>query len=311
MQDEKMRAGCRRIRRLASGMTIVAGLVLVGCGSARQAVGPGTAGSAPSVADPVASPERVVRAPGDSGASMDAALRAYRQGRWTEAYAVAAPMTRSTTEARRYEAAYVAGVAAMQAGRVSDASVMLQLARRAPTAAVRARAEAASGLLVARAGRHREAAEWLESAAGGLDPFDAQRALEEAAKSRRRLGDRAGADDLVRRARDIRVAGGPGAAPAGRRVVGAPATGAPDAVSGDGFTIQVGAFRDETRAREAALRAGGRVAGAGIGRVEVVAPGRSRSGLYTVRVGSFDSRAEAERMRRQLGLTQWVVAEAS
>ncbi|MFK7959391.1 MAG: SPOR domain-containing protein [Phycisphaerales bacterium] len=248
---------------------------------------------------------------------MGTALRAYRQGRYASAYASAAPLTRSATELRRYEAAYVAGIAAMRGGRDADAEVMLQLARRAPRDGTRARALAASGILAAKRGQHREAAEWLEMAAGALEPLDARQALEQAAVSRRRLGDRTAAEALVRRARDVRVqVSRPSGVSARNAVLGRPAAGPANvgetgAEPAAGFTIQVGAFRDGERAREAALRAGGRVAGAGIGGVEVDGPGRSRSGLYTVHVGRFETRSAAERMRRQLGLTQWVVTESS
>ena len=87
----------------------------------------------------------------------------------------------------------------------------------------------------------------------------------------------------------------PAVAPPAAKVT-TPVTTAPVAASaGQGFTIQVGAFKDKATADSVVTRLKGKGFAA-----YVMSPGATEGGLFVVRVGSYPQRADAERVEAKL-----------
>jgi len=87
----------------------------------------------------------------------------------------------------------------------------------------------------------------------------------------------------------------PAVAPPAAKIT-TPVTAAPAAASaGQGFTIQVGAFKDKATADSVVTRLKGKGFAA-----FVMSPGATEGGLFVVRVGSYPQRADAERVEAKL-----------
>ena len=182
-------------------------------------------------------------------------------------------------------------------GDLQQARQRLNLAVRSADSATAARARAALGLVAMRAGRHREAAELLETAAGGLQGDDARQAAYYALVA----SELAGNDARDGQAQPQAFNGPP--VYAGRGGGGSEHAR---------FTIQVGAFRDRTRAVEAAADAGPVARRHGLGPVSVVPVTDDRGKrLYLVQFGGFRTRSEAVNVRGRLGRLQFIIARLS
>lgn len=167
--------------------------------------------------------------------------------------------------AARDREAYVEGLRAYRLGDAATAEASFEAAAAGTDPDAACRARAALGLMFLEQDRPAEAAPLLAAAAGGLSGTDAERAAWFASVARRR----AGTD------------------------------------GNEGFTLQVGAFRERPRAEKAAKSA--RRHGVSPVRITPRADERGRT-MFLVQLGRYDTRAAAAEARQRLGELGYIVA---
>jgi hypothetical protein len=234
-------------------------------------------------------------------------LEQYTSGRYRESYRSASREADASRGMRREHAGLTAGLSAYAMDRHAEAEHWLRPLVDSTDAGISGQAAATLGLIAQKRGEHARAAELLSFASGRLSGPDSARAALYACDSYRALGRHADADRHLAHARA--EAGGHAEIArliAQRRPAAVPsATGvSPAAVPAPGslYTISLGAFSQFERARRVADEAQPRALALGLGPPRVVAvTARTGATLYSVRVGRFQSRTEAERHRGSFG----------
>ena len=213
-------------------------------------------------------------------ASLADANGAYQRGDYPQAYAFASAISNDGPSLDRFEAAYIAGLAATQLGEDAKAVKHLKRAVRAYDKQMASDAGVMLGLAYARQGKDAEAAETLIAAAPGQAGEAQAKAWFHAADAQQRLGRWASARDYLLLAksqdarrvadRDHRRAAGGQRLHAGDRVVRGPGQR-----RGGGGEVRRGGERDRHQGRADGRRPRPRGAGAGArGRVLDVRLGR-------------------------------------
>ena len=169
-----------------------------------------------------------------------------------------------------------------------------------PDSTIAGRAGATLGLISLEEGKYDQAAELLGNASKKLSGDEAARAAMYAGDSLRNGGKTTQARESYIRAQAMVTSDQTLRNQIGERLS---TTGFTNTKPGAGkFSVQVGAFSSQPRAAEAASKFGR------FGAVRTV-PVRSKAGqtLYAVRLGVFNSRAEADALQRRVGSGSRVV----
>jgi tetratricopeptide (TPR) repeat protein len=224
-----------------------------------------------------------------SGSSLESSLTAYRAGRYEVAVREAESTMDAASGIARYEAAYLAGLAAYRDGDHVTAERHLRTALSNPDRRTAAAAFATLGLIKLDQGRNGEAGDLFAAAYPTLDEAEARRAAEHAVLAYRLDGNDCAA------ARWATVTGG--------------STPRPAVATSGGFSIQIGAFRDRVNAHAAADAAETDARRIANTPARIVAQsdtdGQTR---YLVQFGEFASRTAADAARRSLGRLDYIVA---
>jgi len=220
-------------------------------------------------------------------ASLESALGHYHAQRFSRAKQQAERVSAGSHGVLRGRAEYLAGVSAYKLGDHDEARRRLTAALATLDGEDAATARAALGLVELARDRPVPAAEAFAGAWPGLAGEDARQAAIFAVHAYEQAGNEAAAAEWAR-------------VPHGRRN--------PSAV-GNGFTIQVGAFRERLRAERAAVDATRITREMGLAPVRIVTRNDRRGGvLYVVQLGHFGTRTEASDARQRVGKLQYIVA---
>lgn len=213
----------------------------------------------------------------------------YAAGQYQPAYATASRLARQDNFPARAEAAYVAGLSARQLGNLNAAEDYLLQATGAGDARLRGDAFASLGLVYAQRERYDAAAQAMLRAAENLQGAEQANAYYHAGVSQQKLGRFAQARTSLTLARR-------GTTDAGfveeidRRL------------SQTGYTLQIGAYREESNARQAAEQLAARAIELRYGAPRIVPSQDPRGGsLQIVQIGQFSTFASAKSARGQLG----------
>lgn len=216
--------------------------------------------------------------------SLAAAMKAYHEGRYSQAEQQARQIMQSSTIAQRQEAAYLAGLSAYRLGKASQAEQPILIAMNSTRPEIEGKARAMMGIIRLDQGRPHEAVLMFDRAAQLLTGVEATRARQHAEMARFQTGD-----------------------PTQYAVHNAAAGSQPAA--GGGFSIQVGAFRQEQGARSAAADADSVASGAGLGPVRIISGSDDQGNqLYLVQFGRFPTRSAAAAARREIGRLDFIVS---
>jgi len=221
-----------------------------------------------------------------TGGGLDLAIKEFERQEYEQSREQATRAMRASRGVARDEAAYIAGLSAFELGMIDEAERRFMAAARSSDTQVAANASAMLGQIRLDQARYEDAIEYFETAAPDLRGEDARQARQLAGLARRMVA----GDPLARRE---------------FRIETAHAVAMPDS----GFALQVGAFRDRSRASRSAEEARRLVDRNGMGPVQIV-PTTDRRGrtLYLVRIGHFETRHAATKARQRLGRLDYIVA---
>lgn len=262
--------------------------------------------------------------------SMSSAMSSYNSQDYMAAHDQASAVMAKTNGPERERAAYLAGLSAYQAGEFEAAERDLGAASVSSTPEIAGNAKAMLGEICLDQHRPRQAAAYFADASRLLEGDDARQAAWHAGLAYRESGDEANAKRWLDTAsgsqfdsqRSATVA--PNSAPsrtsntlASSASNSSPAAPKPElaaATAGKttvGFTLQVGAFNDKKRAKQAAEEAEAMSRRDNLGRVRVI-PTKDARGqtLYLVHVGWWVTRSEATTARNKIGRLEYIVAPA-
>lgn len=251
-------------------------------------------------------------------ATNPAYLDQYTSGRYTDSYRAASREADASRGTRREHASLTAGLSAYAMDRHTEAEHWLRPLVDSADPGTSGQAAATLGLIAQRRHEHARAAEFLSFASGRLSGPDSARAAVYAADSYRELGRPADAERMFAHARGEagshaeiitllaqRRSVVPPTVPPTRPIAAprpVPAAPVPSASPGGAYTISLGAFSRFARAQQVADGARAKATSLGLGPPRVVAvAARTGATLYSVRVGRFQSRTEAERHRGAFG----------
>ncbi|MFZ2874851.1 MAG: SPOR domain-containing protein [Phycisphaerales bacterium] len=227
-------------------------------------------------------------------AASDDYISLFNSGRYSDAYEASSKAAGSLRGSNRELAALIAGQSAYRLGRPTESERWLKPLLDSSDRAVAGRAAATLGSLARDRGENRPAFELFDTAASKLMGDDAARALMYAGDAKHALGDKSVARDLWTRAQSkvesdvqLRVQIGDRLAGAYPGSTPAPTTGA--------YTVQAGAFASRATADALAQKLRSR------GPTRVVLLTKDGKTLHAVRIGSYATRAEADRVRAAVG----------
>jgi len=275
-------------------------------------------------------------APKGQSGSMNAAMDEYNSQQYKGAHEQAAAVMAKATGTQRERAAYIAGLSAYQAGDVDAAEQELGVASVSSDPQIAGNAKAMLGQLRLDQRRPREAATCFAEASQLLEGEDARQAAWHAGLAYRQAGDEPSAKRWLNEASSatfdsqptsttVASTAQPSAQPAVASTGGASAVRTSNVIGGNaaaaadpaeraatvGFTLQIGAFNDKNRARNAAEDAESIARKEGLGRVRII-PRRDARGqpMYLVQLGWWVTRVEAAAARGKLGRLEYIVAPA-
>jgi len=227
---------------------------------------------------------------GSSGpyASLADANGAYQRGDYPQAYAFASAISNDGPSLDRFEAAYIAGLAATQLGQDAKAVKHLKRAVRAYDKQVASDAGVMLGLAYTRQGRDAQAAETLIAAAPRQKGEAQAKAYFHAADAQQRLGRWASARDYLLLAKSKTKDPSLVAAIDERLAV-------------NGFTLEIGSFADAANAEAAAVKYNAVAKKIGIKGTRMVED-PARAGRVRVHLGEFSTFASAASYREPLGV---------
>lgn len=257
---------------------------------------------------------------GSTTATNPAYLDQYTSGRYTDSYKAASREADATRGSRREHAGLTAGLSAYAMDRHTEAEHWLRPLVDSTDPGTSGQAAATLGLIAQRRNDHARAADLLSFASGRLTGPDSARAAVYAGDSYRALGKPADAERMFAHARSeagshseiikllaqrrsvVAPTTVPAQASAAPRPTSAPPPPVPAGSQSGAYTISLGAFSQFARAQQVADAARAKAGNLGLGVPRVVAvSARTGATLYSVRVGRFQSRAEAERHRGAFG----------
>jgi len=220
-----------------------------------------------------------------SSGGLDLAVQDYQSQAYEQSRERATGAMRTSRGADRERAAYIAGLSAFELGMIDEAERRFMTASRSADPEVQSKSKAMLGQIRLNQGRYQDAARFLNEAAGGLASEDARQARQLADQARQMSsGDSSAGVFRIETAQAV-------------------------AVTDSGFALQVGAFRERSRANRAADEARQTVEGNGLGPVKVIPSTDDRGRrLYLVRVGHFETRRAAADARQRIGRLDFIVA---
>jgi septal ring-binding cell division protein DamX len=208
---------------------------------------------------------------------------------------------------QREDAAYVAGLAAYQLGDRDEAERRFILAARSPNSETAARSKAMLGQIRLDQHRPRDAAALFVEAAPNLHGEDARLCAYNAGVAYQQAGDNASARKWIAQS-------GGGSTARSTSTTGStssPVARSASTSSAGGFTLQVGAFKEKSRAQKAAADAQKLATRDGLGSVKIQTRRDDRGGtLYVVQFGRFSTRDAAVAARVKLNRLDYIVAPA-
>ena len=227
---------------------------------------------------------------GSSGpyASLADANSAYQRGDYPQAYAFASAISNDGPSLGRFEAAYIAGLAATQLGQDAKAVKHLKRAVRAYDKQMASDAGVMLGLAYARQGNDADAAQTLIAAAPRQAGEAQAKAYFHAADAQQRLGRWATARDYLLLAKSKTKDASLVAAVDERLAV-------------NGFTLEIGSYADPANAEAAAAKYDAVAKEIGIKGTRMVED-PARVGRVRVHVGEFSTFASAASYREPLGV---------
>jgi cell division protein FtsN len=247
---------------------------------------------------------------------MNQALADYNAQKFTQAHERAvAIQEKATRPGEREDAAYVAGLSAYQLGQTDEAERRLLVASRSANPQTSAKAKAMLGQIRLDQRRPREAAKYLTDAAPILTGEDASKAAYNASVAYQQAGNQTESKEWLARSggRPTLAAAPPTSTPVTVASNASVRTTRPAASgnSATGFTLQVGAFKEKSRAHQAAADAQKLARRDGLGSVKIISRRDERgSMLYVVQFGWFPTRESATAARAKLGRLEYIVAPA-
>ena len=248
--------------------------------------------------------------------NMNQALADYNAQRFNQAHQQAvASQERATKPGEREDAAYLAGLAAYQMGQTDEAERRLLVASRASNPETSAKAKAMLGQIRLDQRRPREAAIYFTEAAPNLSGDDANKAAYNASVAYQQAGNQVQSKEWLTRSGGTPTIAAALPSSASRPVASnnSPRTARPTVASNSatGFTLQVGAFKEKSRAQQAAADAQKLSKRDGLGSVKIISRRDERgSMLYVVQFGWFPTRESAAAARSKLGRLEYIVAPA-
>ncbi len=227
----------------------------------------------------------------------------YTAGNYAAAYAGASAAARNTSlpEPTRQRATLIAGEAAYAMDRSADAQTWLFKVSGSQDPLVKGKAQATLGLIAMDDGNMARAAELLDDAAGSLmgdeaarsamyagDAYRAQNREPDATRCYRHASELARADSELKSDIADRLAGrGPSPNATGKPAGATPGKG--------GYTLQLAAFSSPQKAQQHAAKVRPQASRLKLGAPQVVPVFRTGKLLYTVRLGAFASKLDAQR----------------
>lgn len=236
-------------------------------------------------------------------------VKAYEGGRYTDAFESASKQATTGTGPKRDQAALIAGLSAQALNRDNDAEKYLGMVVNSPDAKIAGESGAALGLLAVERGQYAEAADLLGTAGRKLEGDNGARAFMYAGDAYKSLGKTSEARGMwslaqtkVKNDAGLRVMIGDRLnAP----IVTPVAPKAPTKAGATMFTVQVGAFSSYTNAQKQLSR----FRAYGSPRVVEVTDSKGKK-LFAVRVGTYATRPEAERIKNNIGAEARVMTTA-
>lgn len=224
----------------------------------------------------------------------------YDARRYEAAHQQAVLAVGESTGAERHDASYLAGLSAYKLGDMTEAESRFLAAIHSPDPHTAGSAKAMLGLIRLKQGRHHEAARLFKEAASVLSGNDARQAAQHAAVAYEAAGNVTAAETWMAIASEADLGGG------------VTTIAVPDDDAYTEFALQVGAFRDRWRARQAADDAELLARPRSLGPVRVIPQldDRGRE-LFVVQIGRFATRQEATRVRQDLGRLEYIVTAAA
>ncbi|GMV26572.1 MAG: hypothetical protein AMXMBFR58_26030 [Phycisphaerae bacterium] len=244
---------------------------------------------------------------GASGSTRAGFIDDYSAGNYAAAYASASAAAKNPSNSQivREQAMLIAGEAAHAMDRNADARTWLAKVSTSSDPQITGKAQATLGLIALEEGSMSQASELLGRASDSLDGDEAARAAlyagdacrassreTEARRFYQKAGQLARLDQSLQRDIAERLSG------SGRS--GATVAAAPVPSSKPPFTLQLGAFSSPQKAHQQAAKLKPQTSRLALGQPKVVPVFRSGKILYSVRVGTFASRTEADRAKSRL-----------
>lgn len=229
-------------------------------------------------------------------ASNDDYVALFNSGRYSDAYESSSKAAGSLRGSNHELAALIAGQSAYRLGRPTESERWLKPLLDSGDRAIAGRAAATLGSLARDRGENRPAFELFDTAASKLTGDDAARAMMYAGDAKHALGDKALARDLWTRAQskvesDVQLR-----VQIGDRLAGAYPGSSPAPSAGSGaYTVQAGAFSSRATADSLAQKLRSK------GPTRVVPISKDGKTLHAVRIGSYATKAEADKVRASIG----------
>ena len=220
---------------------------------------------------------------------------AYNLGDHRVAFAQARQVADRSNRAARYPAAYIAGKAARQLNDIVLAERYLRIAAGSKDRLLSGEAMAELGLLYAEQRRFEQAANSFVRAASNLSGQHRANAFLHAGLAQQKLGRWTQARDNIEMSKRTSKSS------KFKKSIA-------DHLAVKGYTLQFGAFKDQSYAKRMAEQLAERTAAAKVGRPRLVSAKAERgSSLYLVQVGQFNSYVSASRARDLLEGTSIIV----
>lgn len=235
----------------------------------------------------------------------------YHAQRYSQAHQNAAAIQADAPAGTREDAAYLAGLAAYRMGNLDEAERRLMTASRSPNIETAAKSKAMLGEIRMEQRRPRDAAALLVEAYPNLSDDDARHCAYSAAVAYQQSGDMDSARQwLARSGSSAMIAKANPPSPAAKSDSQTRGGKAPAATTS--FTLQVGAFHEKNRAKQAADEAAKLADREGLGPVRTVSRRDERGRtMYLVQFGTFVTREAAAAARSRIGKLQYIVTTAT
>ncbi len=227
-------------------------------------------------------------------------VKAYESGRYAQAYEDSAAAAARTSGFQHDQAALIAGLSAHALNRNDEAEKQLSPLVAGSDSKVAGEAGATLGLIAAERGRHDKAVGFLSDAGKKLQGDQAARAFMYAGDSYKSMSRDADARGMWSLAQTKVTNDSSLKVMIGDRLKGptAPVTPTPQAqAKGTKYTVQVGAFSSYTNAQRQLSRF------KAYGTPRVVETNKNGKKLFVVRIGSYATKTQADKVAKSVGST--------